>query len=135
MLQDHANNLVSEVTLHKTPVGPTRHSWRNDLCPYDMCPYEACCSTYEMQKLSQHKKEFNLPLWQIFAKTQQVHLIASFTSISSSDLQVVEIQKKTSLQNFNKDLTSAHNSNQTSHKQTTQVHQSHAAFLNQTCLA
>src|ERR1044072_2525131 len=66
MLQDHANNLVSEVTLHKTPVGPTSHSWRYDLCPCDMCPYAACCSTYEMQKLSQHKKELQVRrgLWQ-----------------------------------------------------------------------
>src|ERR1044072_7989919 len=51
MLQDHANIQQPEVATHISPVGPTSHSLR-----YDLCPYAACCSSYEkMQKLSQHK--------------------------------------------------------------------------------
>src|ERR1044072_6687699 len=59
---------IQKKQLHTTPVGPTSHSLR-----YDLCPYAACCSTYENAKIKPtQNRNFNLPLWQIFAKTQQV---------------------------------------------------------------
>src|ERR1044072_170458 len=61
---------------------------------YDLCPYAACCSTYENAKIKPtQNRNFNLPLWQIFSKTQQVlhhqsqHLIFKQLRYTQTSLQ------------------------------------------------